>query len=86
MEGTWYEEGFMRQFSTSTLSKSVLDCVCLHGARWDNVEISREEHLGLWLMPKEEPSASRVSSPHGCTVEDCMRMCREDVGAELTGS
>jgi len=78
--GTWYGEGFIRQFSTSALSNPVLGWVCLHGARWDKVEISGEVRLGLLLMPKEELSVLGVSSAHGCTVEDCMRRCREGVG------
>ena len=73
MLGTWYGEGFVRQFSTSALFKPMLGWVCLHGARWDNVEISGEVLLGLLLMPKEEVSGSGVSSPHGRTAEDCMR-------------
>lgn len=74
MVGTWYGEGFIIQFSTSALSKPVLGLVCLHGARWDVVE------MGLLLIPKEELSGSGVSSPYGCMVKDCMRRCREGVG------
>ena len=58
-------------------------CAQLGIAAWckvDNAEIFREVHLGFLLMPKEVLSCTGVSSPHGCTVEDCMRRCREGVG------
>lgn len=74
-------EKALKQFSASAFSKPVLGWVCLHGARWDNVKIDREVHLEFLLMPKEELSGSGISSPHGCTVQDCMRRCREGLGA-----
>lgn len=81
MVGTWFREGFIRQSSTSALSKPLIGWVCLHGTRQANVEIFGEAHLGLLLMPMEEFSGSGGLSPHGSTLEDCVRRCREGVGA-----
>lgn len=81
MVGTWFREGFIRQFSTSALPKPLLGWVCLHGTRQDNVEIFGEAHLGLLLMPKEEFSGLGGSSPHGSMLEDCMRRYGEGMGA-----